>query len=323
MLIKDGCYGEVDISEPVLIELINSKPLQRLKGIQVAGVMYKVIPWKNITRYEHCLGVMIILRKLGASLEEQIAGLLHDVPHTAFSHAVDFVFKNEEQDYHEKFHEKIILDSEIPKILEKYSFDISDILDEKRHTLLESKMPNLCADRVDYTLKEFIARGDKQETVFEYVNSLIVVDGKIVFEDKKIAKKFSEEFLLMVQSWASPIQLTVVETIAHTLKESLNKGIIDEGDFFLEDEMVLEKMYSSKDPIVLKLLNRLTPNLKVIEDEKQFDYYSKEKCRFVDPEIKVGEELIRVSDVFSDFKKMLIQHKEIMEKGIHARIISF
>ena len=129
MLIENRVYGSIEINDPVLVELIKSKPLQRLKGIQNAGVMYKVIPWKNFNRYEHSIGVMLLLRRVGASLEEQINGLLHDVPHTAFSHAVDFVFKNEEQIYHEKFHEKLIMDSEIPKILQKYSFETKKILD--------------------------------------------------------------------------------------------------------------------------------------------------------------------------------------------------
>jgi len=103
MQIHDRVYGEVQIDNPVLIELMHSAPLQRLKRINQAGVAQYVLPRKNITRYEHCVGVMILLKRLGASLEEQIAGLLHDVPHTAFSHVIDFVFASERHDYHENF----------------------------------------------------------------------------------------------------------------------------------------------------------------------------------------------------------------------------
>ena len=35
--INDRVYGKIVIDEPVLIELINSKPVQRLKGINQAG----------------------------------------------------------------------------------------------------------------------------------------------------------------------------------------------------------------------------------------------------------------------------------------------
>jgi len=37
MRYKDPIYGEVEITEPVIVELINSPSLQRLKGIDQAG----------------------------------------------------------------------------------------------------------------------------------------------------------------------------------------------------------------------------------------------------------------------------------------------
>ena len=55
-----------------------------------------------MTRFEHSLGVFALLRRLRAPRREQVAGLLHDISHTAFSHAVDFVFTSEEQDHHEQ-----------------------------------------------------------------------------------------------------------------------------------------------------------------------------------------------------------------------------
>jgi len=50
------------------------------------------------TRFDHSVGVMLLIRKLGAGsspasalLKEQVAALLHDVSHTAFSHVIDYV----------------------------------------------------------------------------------------------------------------------------------------------------------------------------------------------------------------------------------------
>jgi len=83
---------------------------------------------------------MLLLKKLGASLEEQIAGLLHDIPHTAFSHTIDFVFPNKDHNFHERFHEKIIKESEIPEILERYGFVLERLLNEHNFPLLEKKL---------------------------------------------------------------------------------------------------------------------------------------------------------------------------------------
>ncbi len=153
MIVSDIIYGDYNVDH-VLAELIMSKPVQKLKGIHQGGASYLVNEEWNVTRYEHSVGVMLLIKKLGGSIEEQIAGLLHDVSHTAFSHVIDFVLENKEEDYHEKIYQKVIIDSEIPCILKKHGYDYKDILfNESKWTLLEQPAPELCADRVDYTLR--------------------------------------------------------------------------------------------------------------------------------------------------------------------------
>src|SRR5207237_6182368 len=98
----DRVYGDVAIEEPGILDLIGSPTFERLKGVRQAGPSALTFPFKNVTRFEHSLGVFLLLRRLGADRREQVAGLLHDISHTAFSHAVDFVFASEEQDHHER-----------------------------------------------------------------------------------------------------------------------------------------------------------------------------------------------------------------------------
>ena len=92
MKIKNIVYGEEEINEGVLIELVNSKEVQRLKNITLTGIPEEYYFRKVSSRFGHSVGVMILLRRLGADLKEQIAGLLHDVSHTAFSHLVEWLF---------------------------------------------------------------------------------------------------------------------------------------------------------------------------------------------------------------------------------------
>ena len=122
MNIKDSIYGEF-IIEPVLEELINTKEVQRLKNIHQGGASYLVNPDWNVTRYEHSIGVMLLIRIMGGSIQEQIAGLLHDISHTAFSHVVDFALENKDENYHEKIFENIIENSMIPYILKNYGYN--------------------------------------------------------------------------------------------------------------------------------------------------------------------------------------------------------
>ncbi len=94
MLYKDKIYGQTEISEPVVLELINSPSMQRLKGVSQHGHFEPYFPNTAFSRFEHSLGVFILLKKFGAGLPEQIAGLLRDVSHTAFSHVADYVFSD-------------------------------------------------------------------------------------------------------------------------------------------------------------------------------------------------------------------------------------
>lgn len=83
--IKDFIYGEFEIDD-VLVDLINCDAVQRLKNIHQVGATYLVKEDLDVTRYEHSVGVMLLIRLLGGSLEEQIAGLLHGyIPYCIFT----------------------------------------------------------------------------------------------------------------------------------------------------------------------------------------------------------------------------------------------
>lgn len=120
MIIKDKIYGDQIIDAQLVLDIINTKEMQRLKGINQYGTHAFVSKMFNTTRFEHCLGVYFLLKKFNASFEEQIAGLIHDIPHTVFSHVVDYVYDDiENQEHHEEHHSRIIKNSKISDLLKK------------------------------------------------------------------------------------------------------------------------------------------------------------------------------------------------------------
>src|SRR5215472_352097 len=123
---NDRVYGDVAIDDPKLIDLIACPTFQRLRGIRQAGPSAFAFPFKTVTRYEHSLGVYRLLGILGADLREQVAGLLHDISHTAFSHAVDFVFASEEQNHHEQLKHEFLERADIVAGLRPLGFRPSD-----------------------------------------------------------------------------------------------------------------------------------------------------------------------------------------------------
>lgn len=86
-------HGSLVVDDPLAIELIQSPAMQRLKNIFQYGVNEFITPSRYpYTRFDHCLCVYQLLKMHNASRKEQIAGLLHDVSHTVFSHVSDMLF---------------------------------------------------------------------------------------------------------------------------------------------------------------------------------------------------------------------------------------
>lgn len=157
----DKIYGKEKIFEPVILELLASPTLERLKGVDQFGYMPGYVPAPDGSfprgrnnRFEHSVGVFLLLRGYGASPEEQIAGLLHDVSHTVFSHSVDYALRSGEaagkQDHQDDVFKTFVKNSDIPSILPKYGFSIDYILDDQNFPLKEKSIPDLCADRIDF-----------------------------------------------------------------------------------------------------------------------------------------------------------------------------
>ena len=323
MIIKDNIWGEFKINEPIIKELINSKSMQRLKGISQYGMPYKFYPLNGFSRYEHSIGVGLLLRKLSASLEEQAAGFLHDVSHTAFSHVVDWVIGNKnKEDYQDKIHKKIIFDSDIPKILEKYGFEKERIVDYSNYSLLERPAPDLCADRIDYSIREFNCWA-APDAVRICADSLRKNNRKIVFSSKETAKIFALNYLkCQKEHWGGAEWTLRYALFSDMLKNNLDRKIIEIEDFYYDDEYVLNKIGARKDEKTEKILEMLSNKLKfetVINNE---DYYLRKKFRYVDPEYLNNDRIFRLSETSNEFLEALEKNRRTNEKGIKIKLIS-
>lgn len=324
MLISDKLYGEFKI-EKVLEELVLSTPVQRLKGVHQGGASYLVNEKWNVTRYEHSIGVMLLIRKLGGSLEEQIAGLLHDISHTAFSHVVDFVFDNKDEDYHEKIFASVIEESEIPTILKKYGYNYEDLLlDDSKWTLLEQPAPELCADRVDYTLRDMYEYGHiTLHEVQSFINDLVVVDGKMYLQNLEKAEWFVKTYYKeVIDFFMDPLNVYGYYILAKLLKLSLDKEVINLNDFLKTDEELIKKIKLVKDKQIQDLLRKLHPKVIVVEEQTNYDFHLKNKVRLIDPSVYHGNKLTRASELSENVLEMNEKAYNRMIEGMYVTIIS-
>lgn len=232
--IADPVHGSIGISE-IESKILNTKSFLRLRNISQLGLADFVYPSGNYSRFSHSLGVCSITGKMLNSLCEngsdfddfspkdikdqmqlyRLSGLLHDIGHYPFSHAMEFALDEckvnrlfEDSDTEKQYikHENlgaIILeeDPEISTILRSHSIepkDVHSIFNRTEPTKLANLISSdLDADRIDYMLRTSKSTGLPYGNVdIDYLISQIGID-----KDKNVclpekALRTAEHFLL-------------------------------------------------------------------------------------------------------------------------------
>lgn len=163
--------------------LMRSRPMQRLKGIKQLGLVETVYPGANHTRFEHSLGTMFVAglmaEHLGLCAEDvrivRLAGLLHDLGHSALSHAVEGVLSRnpdiqpllggKRASRHEEFTREIItthpFGEDVIRTVERdfgnpdtLFWEVADIASGARPPLGQIIVGDLDADRIDFLLRD-------------------------------------------------------------------------------------------------------------------------------------------------------------------------
>ncbi len=330
--VKTAVFGNFTIEEPVLIELINSKALARLKGISMAGYYpaYPDLSHEYRDRYTHSIGVMSLLRKHGASIEEQIAGLIHDVSHSAFSHTIDYIDIDEGKEHQKDHsmqddnHEEFIKTTDIPVILEKYDISLDYVLGEENFPLLEQSLPDICADRLEYSLREGleIYKVITAEEKDYLLDNLIVSNGLFVFKNFESAKLYAEAFWTLDNDHWNTIRGGVMFAIsAKMLRHALRQKYINKSMLFkLSDMEIIDILNQQKDEMLEHYMQLLHEPDTSFENNKN-DYIDHIYCksRKVDPLFLSNGELQRVSEVDAEFKDKMASGAKFKEYYIQKK----
>ncbi len=308
-------HGEAIITEPVLLDLLKTPVMERLKGINQGGVChFAKLDLPPFNRYEHSLDVFLLLRKYGATLEEQIAGLLHDASHTVFSHVGDFLFKHNSAkcSYQDNIHEWFLKEYGIQEVLAKHGYNIEDILHKSGDfPLLEQDLPNLCADRIQYNYHTGYIDGlITADQVRQGYKHLHYEKGIWFFDNAEDAARLARISLHeTVHYWGSAWNMLVYEWTAQAMRRAMHLGLVsvEEIHFNIQDDEMWNRLVQSDDPMIQYLMHR------VQHYEEQFYMLSEDdfeniahdnsiicqnirfKNRGIDPFVKTEEGLKRLS----------------------------
>lgn len=316
MIIKDKIWGEIEIKDKLIEKIILDKDFQRMKKISQFGIFkHSFLFGIEFSRFEHSVGVYYLLKKFGAKRNEYIAGLLHDISHGAFSHVLDLIFIN---DGNEEFADSILYEkvsnSNIGRILRENSYHLDKIINNKKHIIFDKELPDIAADRIDYTLRDPL--GMNVQLSKKIIDSLKIVKGEFVFDNSFVANLFAQQYyILNNEFWSSAFWTVNHKILAQIIEHSIERDYIKKEDLFSKnDEQITKIIEENRDKDIDKLIKKMKSldyhKIKVVSKKDKYDYRWKKKNRFIDPKILIGDRVKKLSDINPEWKLKLKHFKK-------------
>lgn len=299
LLIRDELYGNFDISEPVLVELLQCPAVQRLGEVGQHGVTGFLGLTSPVTRLEHSIGTLLLVRGAGASLEEQVVALLHDIAHTAFSHVIDWAFASNgdaDESFHEVHKMRYVNSTELPAILSKHGFAGGKVFEEELFGLVERPAPHLCADRLDYSLRDMVRPGHLGPAYIRELLAHLVPypdasaeDRLFVMNDVQAAETLAREYMAADRDmWSNPAHIEMYRRTGQLIGTIIRRGGVKEEQLWsLSDKELWEALHKEGTDDQREVMKNLEENGLPAEDNLP----SGTKIRTIDPEVLVSSEV--------------------------------
>ncbi|TGJ83234.1 hypothetical protein E0Z10_g5538 [Xylaria hypoxylon] len=297
ILIRDEIYGEELVHEPVLVELLQSPEVQRLQGICQHGVTGYLGLTPRVTRLEHSVGAFILVRRVGGTIEEQVAALLHDISHTTLSHVIDHALsKPGEESYHEVHKTRYLEMTRLPDILARHRIN-QKVFKEELFPLVEMPSPQLCADRLDYALRDAVSFGNlTMEDARRVVGSLkafpsaIATRRLLVLDDPHVALILSRAYITTDKDvWSSPAHIDMCQRTGRVIGELVEAGSMDDKMLWqLSDAEFWTLLRQAANPEQLRAIERLENE--GIPEDNGLRLPQCAKIRTLDPDVWQGGE---------------------------------
>lgn len=213
-LFRDPVHGFVVVDDPLVLDLIGTREVQRLRRIRQLGAAYGTYHGAEHSRFTHSLGAMQVMRRVlahlcddGIPLDEGerraalAAALLHDLGHGPFSHLWEQAVPSGWS--HEDWTHAIIGgETEVNRVLRRADPALPEqvlAILSGRHSktfLCRLVSSQLDVDRMDYLLRDALLAGASygRYDLDRLIHTMAVSGGQLVVASKGLSNV--EEYLL-------------------------------------------------------------------------------------------------------------------------------
>lgn len=283
---------------PFLWEFADTPPMVRLKNVGMnCGCEYTRFPrFADIgpySRYDHSLGVALIVWHFTGSVEQALAGLFHDITTPVFAHVVDFLKGDHlRQESTEAGTEAWIAASpEICGLLKQYGLAMERVADYHRYPIADNPAPALSADRLEYTLGNLLNYGfaDIGQIRAFYEDLTVGKDEtgrpELVFRTPSTAAAFAKAALQNSRVYVADEDRFAMQALADLLKLALERGTLRQDELWGTETEVIRKLEA--DPVCGLAWRRFRGYSRILQREERPEtgYWVRvgAKKRWIDP----------------------------------------
>ncbi len=247
-----------DSVPPLLAELAATPPMLRLKDVGMnCGCEYTAFPRfansGSYSRWEHSLGVGLIVWHFTGDPAQAAAGLLHDIATPTFAHVVDFLRGDYlTQEATEDGTRAYIDDSpELQAVLARHGLDTEAVCDYHRYPIADNDSPRLSADRLEYSLGNalrwsFLSRAEAA-AIYADLRVGQAEDGapELIFRHPAPAAAFARAALKCARVYVCDADRCAMQRLCELLGRALKLGVLSPADLEGTEPPLIEKLLAS------------------------------------------------------------------------------
>ena len=243
----------------VLQDCMAAPCVQRLRDVGMnCGCEYTSFPrfagLLPYSRFDHSVGVGLIVWHFTGDEKQTVAGLLHDIATPVFAHVVDFLRGDYlvQESTEDGTRAVIEADAALQGTLTAHGLTTDDVCDYHRYPIADNDSPRLSADRLEYTLGNLLNyRIRTPEEVKAYYADLSVgtnEDGvpELVFSDAKIAEDFAFASLECSKIYVSDEDRYAMQMLSELLRDAIAADVLSEADLSSTEPQVIAALLNDE-----------------------------------------------------------------------------